>query len=208
MVNHSVSLSIIETQFAFTRMNCISCDSFSSSLYASLLTLPTMTSHTRLDSIGIGGFSHDFGSLNGNVSPVMTAFESFGSIKPSLSAMLSFLLGMVFPKLSIRMPNNRRKAIKSLVASTRGVAIELLDKATKEKADVNANEIDKSILGALREIFRFLQTMVPSGRITRFFSQIYKCELKSSHVGRRSDVSSASPYQKSQSFDLIEHLTP
>ena len=186
-------------------MNCVSCDSSSSSLYTPPLTI---SSHTRLDSIGIGGFSHDFGSLKGKVSPVMTAFESFGSIKPSLSDMLGFLLGMVFPNLSIRMPNNRRKAIRSLMTSTRGVAVELLDKATKEKADISAGEVDKSILGALREIFRFLQTTVRSGRITRDFSQIYKRELKSSHVSRRSNVSSASPYQKYQSFDLTECLTP
>ena len=148
MVNHSVSLSIIEAQFAFTRMNCISCDSFSLSLYASLLT---MISHTRLDSIGIGGFSHDFGSLKGQAPPILAAFESLGSVKPSFAIMLSFVVGMIFPGLSTKIPNQRTRIMKSFGNGVRDIASELLDKATKEKAEVGAGEVDKSVIGALGE---------------------------------------------------------
>jgi len=135
----------------------VRCDPFSpspSSPYDSV-------SRTSLDSIGSGGFSHNFGSLKGNA--IMIAFESFSSIKPSLSIVLSFIFGVLFPNLSLRMPNNRRKGIKSIMRSTRGIATELLDKATKEKADISTCEVDKSILTALGEIFRFFQIMVRSG---------------------------------------------
>ena len=65
--------------------------------------------------------------------------------------MLGFLLGIILPDLSSRMPNNRRTALKSLVRSTRGLATELLDRTEKEK--VTAGEIDRSILGVLGEDF-------------------------------------------------------
>ena len=112
--------------------------------------------HTRLDSIGIGGFSHDFGSLEGNISPVMAAFDSFGSIKPSFSIMLSVILGVVCPGLSWRIPTARKTSLMSIATSTRVIATELLDRAAKEKANGGAGEVDESILGALGESFSFL----------------------------------------------------
>ena len=110
----------------------------------------------RLDSIGIGGFSLDLGSLKGKSSPVMAAFDSFGRVKPSFSIMLSFILGVIYPGLSWRIPNDRRKALVSIATSTRGIATELLDRAAREKANGGAGEVDKSILGALGESFSFL----------------------------------------------------
>ena len=70
--------------------------------------------------------------------------------------MFSFLLGIIFPGLSARMPNNRTTALKSLVRSTRGLAVELLDKVAKEEVDVSAGEVDSSILGVLGENPSFL----------------------------------------------------
>ena len=83
----------------------------------------------------------------------MTTFDTFGTIKPSFSIMLSFLLGIIIPDLSSRIPNGRRTALQSLVRSTRGIATELLDKAAKEKVDASAGEVDNSILGVLGENF-------------------------------------------------------
>jgi len=94
----------------------------------------------------------------------MTAFDSFGAIKPTFSIMLSFLLGLIFPDLAMRLPTSRKESFKSITRSTRGIATELLDKAAKEKAGVSAGgEVDKSILGTLGENFRFLLTIVCSG---------------------------------------------
>jgi len=113
-------------------------------------------SYPRLDSIGIAGFSHDFGSLKGQTSPVVAAVDSFGSIKPSFSIMLSFVLGMILPGLSSKIPNRLMRTMTSLAMGLRGIASELLDKATKEKAEVGAGEVDKSIIGALGEKCLFL----------------------------------------------------
>ena len=110
-----------------------------------------MSSYTRLDSIGIGGFSHDFGTLSGKSSPVAAAIDSMASIKPSFIITLSFLLGTIFPGLSMRIPNKHMRALGSVGRETREIASELLDKATKEKAEVGAGEVDKSIFGALGE---------------------------------------------------------
>ena len=86
----------------------------------------------------------------------MTAFDSFGTIKPSFSITLSILVGLIFPDLSMKIPNDRRKSFRSIATSTREIAIGLLDKATKEKADDIAGEVDKSILGSLGENLPFL----------------------------------------------------
>ena len=175
-----------------------------------LVTLPTLSQHhvpsNRLDSIGMGGFSHDFGSLKGNASPVMTAFDSFGTIKPSFSIMFSFLLGLILPQFSSRIPNDRKKSLDLVALSSRRTATELLDKAAKEKADSGSgDEVDKSILGALGETSSFLVTTVCSTR----FSQIYECELEGSHVGRGSNVASMSLFRTSPRFStLLNVLLP
>ena len=86
----------------------------------------------------------------------MTAFDSFGTMKPSLSIMFTFLFGLIFPELSTRLPSAHRDSLKSIKRSTRGTATELLDKAAKEKADDCASEVNKSILGALGKNSSFL----------------------------------------------------
>ena len=84
----------------------------------------------------------------------MTAFDSFGTIKPSFSIMLSLLLRLIFPELSSLIPNHRRESLRSIGTSTRGIATELLDKAEKEKGDGSeVSEVDQSILGALGKVF-------------------------------------------------------
>ena len=113
-------------------------------------------SHNRLDSIGIAGFSHDFGSLKGNISPVVAAVDSFGSIKPSFFLILSFVFGMILPGLSTKIPNQLTRIMRSLGSGVREIASDLLDKAMNEKAEVGAGEVDQSIIGALGEKWLFL----------------------------------------------------
>ena len=116
------------------------------------------SSLARLDSIGNGGFSHDFGSLKGKTSPVMIALASFGSVKPSFAVKLSFLLGHL-SKLVSWIPTERTNTVKSFTKSIRGIASDLLDKAAKEKAaGVKEGEGDKSIIGALGKPTFFFST--------------------------------------------------
>ena len=65
--------------------------------------------------------------------------------------MLSFVVGMTFPGLATKIPNQRTRIMKSFGNGVRDIASELLDKATKEKAEVGAGEVDKSVIGALGE---------------------------------------------------------
>ncbi|KAG5635270.1 hypothetical protein DXG03_005461, partial [Asterophora parasitica] len=102
-----------------------------------------------LDSVGAGGFAHDFGSLKGNISPVAAAFDSFGSVKPSATIMVMFLLAQVFPFIG-RIPNARVKLFYPIRDSVAEIAGDLLDKARVEKAASNADgAVDKSIVGSL-----------------------------------------------------------
>jgi hypothetical protein len=108
----------------------------------------------RLDSVGIGGFGHDFGSLSGQTSSVMKAFDAFGTVKPSPLITILFLVGPMFPKLLSRLPNPRRVVMNGLAKSVEGIAGDLLANAAKEK-EAGAESLDKSIVGALSK-FRWM----------------------------------------------------
>ena len=90
----------------------------------------------------------------------MAAFNSFGTVKPSLSIMFSFLFGLIFPELSSRLPSDRRKKLQSIAKCAKETATELLAKAATENVDGSGGEVDKSNLGVLDENSSFLITMV------------------------------------------------
>ncbi|ESK95956.1 cytochrome p450 [Moniliophthora roreri MCA 2997] len=98
--------------------------------------------HISLDSIGIAGFSHDFGSLDGKSSAVVEAFESLGSTKPSAFGTIIFLLSFVFPFLN-NLPTKRQRMLMALKKSMRDIADVLLERTRKSGAE------DKSIIGLL-----------------------------------------------------------
>ncbi|KAK1219452.1 hypothetical protein PQX77_017824 [Marasmius sp. AFHP31] len=102
--------------------------------------------HVALDSIGIAGFSHDFGSLDGKPSAVVDAFESLGQTPPSKLGLIIFLLSFVFPSL-MSMPTRRNKRLMELKRSMGEIADELLERS--RKGDLGAD--DKSIIGLLSE---------------------------------------------------------
>ena len=66
--------------------------------------------------------------------------------------MLSLVLGMILPALSTTIPNKFTRTLRSFASGIRGIATDLLHKATKEKAELGVGEVDKSIIGALGEI--------------------------------------------------------
>jgi hypothetical protein len=72
----------------------------------------------------------------------MEAFDAFGSIKPTLLAMLPIIMGPLFPRLSANLPTEEAKAAKVFSNGVREIAGKLL-----------AQDADKSILGALSELF-------------------------------------------------------
>jgi cytochrome P450 len=114
-----------------------------------IIDVQNWMNHVSLDSIGIAGFSHDFGTLSGQRSAVCDVFDSFGTLKPSLAQVLVVILGTAFPILA-RAPTKRRKLVKKFVSDADEISRELLRKTRVEKEGNVAEAMgDKSVIGHL-----------------------------------------------------------
>ncbi|KAG2040943.1 cytochrome P450 [Suillus americanus] len=106
--------------------------------------------HISLDTIGIAGFSHDFGSLDGKHASVTEVFDTFGN-NPQASAVnkILLLLASAFPIL-VKIPTKRAKLRNKLNATMGEISNDLLLRSRREK-DVNIKEVEeeKSIIGLL-----------------------------------------------------------
>ncbi|KAI0922142.1 hypothetical protein AcW2_006919 [Taiwanofungus camphoratus] len=111
-----------------------------------VIEVQSWMNYISLDSIGIAGFSHDFGTLHGKDSTVANVFDAFSSAEPSVFATLTFMLGIVFPFL-IRIPTRRRLLMNRLNASMEEIARELL--ANTRKESVGEGKMEKSIIELL-----------------------------------------------------------
>ncbi|KAJ6549021.1 cytochrome P450 [Mycena vulgaris] len=102
-----------------------------------------------LDSIGIAGFSHDFGYLEQKQSPVTRAFESLGVTEQTFATNLVFMLSFAFPFL-LSVPTERMRVFWELRRSLNGIAQRLLANARRERQGLVKEElIDKSVIGLL-----------------------------------------------------------
>ncbi|KAJ8517386.1 hypothetical protein ONZ45_g5419 [Pleurotus djamor] len=98
-----------------------------------------------LDSIGIAGFSHNFGSLEGKNSEVAIAFNSLGGGDPNVFSAFIFLLSPYFPFLAT-LPTKRNRYMRQLRQSLSTISDELLERTRKEAA---GGVEEKSIIGLL-----------------------------------------------------------
>ncbi|KAH9928830.1 cytochrome P450 [Fomitopsis serialis] len=104
--------------------------------------------YVSLDTIGIAGFSHDFGTLLGKPSAVAATFNDFANLKPSLlGGAMQFVVGGVFPWV-LKLPTDFRKLVDRLNAGMGEIAQELLENSRKESEGEIKTE-DKSIIGLL-----------------------------------------------------------
>ncbi|KAG1814956.1 cytochrome P450 [Suillus variegatus] len=105
--------------------------------------------HISLDTVGIAGFSHDFGSLDGQRASVTEVFDTFGSNKPSAANEIFVLLASVFP-IILKIPTERRNLLKKLSITMGQISNELLIRSRREK-DVNIGERgqENSVIGLL-----------------------------------------------------------
>ncbi|KAJ7506043.1 cytochrome P450 [Mycena galericulata] len=92
-----------------------------------------------LDTIGLAGFSHDFGTLSGKTSDVATAFDSIGS-KPSFLDTAAFLLSLISP---VNIPTPRRSMLDRLARMMRELGDAFLTANNRE------GDTDKSVIGLL-----------------------------------------------------------
>ncbi|KAG1729375.1 cytochrome P450 [Suillus lakei] len=106
--------------------------------------------HVSLDTIGIAGFSHDFGSLDGKHASVTEVFDTFGNNpQPSAVNQIVFLLASAFP-IIVKIPTKRGKLTKKLNATMGEISNDLLLRSRREKdVDVKDAEEEKSIIGLL-----------------------------------------------------------
>jgi hypothetical protein len=101
-----------------------------------------------LDTIGIAGFSHDFGTLQGNHSAIAEVFESFVMLKHTLFQIVVFILSTAFPIL-MRTPGPRRNLVQKFSSNAENISRQLLETTRKEKEGAGEGQRDHSVIGLL-----------------------------------------------------------
>ncbi|KAK0455623.1 cytochrome P450 [Desarmillaria tabescens] len=92
-----------------------------------------------MDSIGIAGFSHDFGAIDGKPQ----IFDSVDLTSGAAVFALMTIVGSVFPAV-LRLPSKRKDDLTAMKRMFTSIADKLLAKAKE-----HGNEEDKSVLGLL-----------------------------------------------------------
>ncbi|KAG1766150.1 cytochrome P450 [Suillus occidentalis] len=103
-----------------------------------------------LDTIGIAGFSHDFGSLHGERASVTEVFDTFGNNQQASAVNHVFIMiASAFPIIT-KIPTRRANLFKKLSVTMGEISDDLLTRSRREK-DVNVGEgnEEKSIIGLL-----------------------------------------------------------
>ncbi|KAJ7600569.1 cytochrome P450 [Mycena floridula] len=144
-------------------------------------------SNVALDSVGIGGFSHDFGALDGKESLIATSLASFGkkiTTRPPIIYKLTGLLAPVMPYL-MNLPIGPMKRVGELKVSLSLVGQDLLQRMRREKGLDSSNyDGENSVIGVLiksesadttvamtqTEIRAQVNTMIIAGYITTSIS--------------------------------------
>ncbi|KAJ7706974.1 cytochrome P450 [Mycena rosella] len=106
-----------------------------------IIEVQNWMNHISLDTIGLAGFSHDFGTLSGKPSDIATAFDTIGA-KPSMLNTAVFLLSFIVPILD-NIPTGRQTSLDQVTKTMRGLARNFL--ATTG----DAGTTDKSVIGLL-----------------------------------------------------------
>ncbi|KAL4064491.1 cytochrome P450 [Scleroderma yunnanense] len=102
-----------------------------------------------LDTIGLAGFSHDFGSLDGKPASVTKIFDAFSSSNRSAIHVGLFLLTQVFPVLSY-VPTPRKRLMEEMQDIIENISKTLLERTRTEKEQgVLDGKKEKSVIGVL-----------------------------------------------------------
>ncbi|EMD31784.1 hypothetical protein CERSUDRAFT_119362 [Gelatoporia subvermispora B] len=112
----------------------------------SIIDVEEWMNRVSLDTIGIAGFSHDFGTLLGKQAAVSDVFERLGRLKPTIGLMAMTAIGLLFPPL-LNIPTERNALLHRLNTSMGDIATELLENMRKETD--GAAKTDNSVMGLL-----------------------------------------------------------
>jgi hypothetical protein len=146
-------------------------------------TIDPLIMGLRLDTIGIAGFSHDFGALSDHVSPVLKAFNDMHASEQSIGDAFIMLFWTFFSRACLSTP--RQRAMDALSNACSTLARELCDR-------VNADGPEEiSVLGLLGELVCqpgsvvILTTRVQS-RLSRESRTVFSRKSSLLRSGRRS----------------------
>ena len=143
----------------FSRSLCIGIDPLSTGwiksrlFFAFLIPMSFWAEVDRLDSIGVGGFGHDFKALEGHESPIVKVFKSFNESRGN-GGLVFLLVCVIFPILTY-LPMGRMRMMKQMREATSAIAFKLLRNTEKLK-EGSQNDEDRSILGLLREFSAYI----------------------------------------------------
>ncbi|KAH0839444.1 cytochrome P450 [Lanmaoa asiatica] len=118
--------------------------------FSSCVFFSIFTHCGSLDTIGLAGFSHDFGALDGKHASVTQIFDSFGSSSSSSAINTGLgLLAQVFPIL-LRVPTSHTRLIWKLNSAMEEISNVLLARTKKElDMTVAGDKQEKSVIGLL-----------------------------------------------------------
>ena len=139
-------------------MVCIAVTS-KNATYKLILLLRRM-SRVSLDTIGIAGFDHNFGTLEGQESDVAALFDSFGAVPTAGISILITLLSPVLPYLW-DLPTKRKKLTQKFYDGMHSISETLLARSRKEKEAGEAGTASRSIIGTLREELTYFNRILP-----------------------------------------------
>ncbi|KAI6136084.1 cytochrome P450 [Pisolithus sp. B1] len=113
---------------------------------SAIIEVQNWMNHISLDTIGLAGFAHDFGSLDGKSSRVVQIFDTFAASTPNFHHQL---LAQVFPLL-LYVPLARVELFNDMNQTLADVSKKFLERSKEEKeAGVIDGKDDKSIIGVL-----------------------------------------------------------
>ncbi|KAF7375651.1 Cytochrome P450 [Mycena sanguinolenta] len=98
--------------------------------------------HISLDTIGLAGFAHDFGTLAGKTSSIAKAFDEMGSKPSTFLEKVLFLLSFIRPVFGF-IPTPRRLMLNQLTKEMLAIG----EKFLESTGDVTT--LDKSVIGLL-----------------------------------------------------------
>ncbi|KAF8436030.1 cytochrome P450 [Boletus edulis BED1] len=115
-----------------------------------IIDVQNWMNYISLDTIGLAGFSHNFGALDGKHASVTEIFDSFTLSTPASAINIGVgLLADVFPSL-IRLPTRRQRLLRKLNDAMEEISNVLLARTKQDMdAGIVSDKEEKSVIGLL-----------------------------------------------------------
>jgi hypothetical protein len=98
--------------------------------------------------LGIAGFSHDFGTIQGKHSIIAEVLDTFGGVNFSFVDIFKLVLGLAFPFLT-HIPTRRKNLQMKFRYKAEEISRGLLERTKKEKEGNVENKRDRSVIELL-----------------------------------------------------------